>query len=186
MLLDTYESRGLLFNTNLKESSGQYAAYRGELVLTLGEVGDALGHRKPPTATIKSTVVLAADDRITFFSGSLDDLADLPQLVDHYAADFAPDANLILFVVNLKKPLQIDIGTSKFKAIPMNEGLVWTELTEMAGLEKGDFKGQSALEKVVTLAAGLADYKAKGEQVDFATAMSHVDNSLRRDARGPV
>ena len=45
MLFDAYEQKGLLFNMNFKEANGHYAAYRGDLVLELGEVGDALGHQ---------------------------------------------------------------------------------------------------------------------------------------------
>ncbi len=107
MLFDTYETKGLLFNSNFKESEGKYAAYRGDLVLELGEIGDALGHRKPPVATIKNTVVLAENDKIKLYVGSLDDLALLPKVVDYYKADFAPDVKIILFVVNIAKPLVI-------------------------------------------------------------------------------
>ena len=56
MLFDLYEEKGLLFNTNFAEGDGKLSAYRGDLVLGLGEVGDALGHRKPPTHT--TTLVL--------------------------------------------------------------------------------------------------------------------------------
>ena len=79
MLFDDYEQKGLLFNMNFKESEAGYAAYRGDLVLALGEVGDALGHRKPPTATIKNTIVLAENDKIKLYVGSLDELALLAQ-----------------------------------------------------------------------------------------------------------
>lgn len=43
MLFDRYEQQGLLFNMNFKEASttAGKAAYRGELVLVEGEIGDA-------------------------------------------------------------------------------------------------------------------------------------------------
>ena len=186
MLFDTYDTKGLLFNTNVKEGDGRYAAYRGDLVLTPGEVGDAHGHRKPPTCTIKNTVVLAENDKIRLYSGSLDDLADLPKVLAFYKADFAADVQLILFVVNIVKPLLIDLDGLSIAAIGLQEGLAWNELAELAGLEKGDFKGQSPLEKVVTLAQGLADYRPKGERVDYAAALGQVVGELRRAGRGPV
>lgn len=185
MLFDTYEPKGLLFNMNFKESEGSYAAYRGDLVLGLGEVGDALGHRKPPTATIKNTIVLAEHDKIKLYVGSLDDLALLPRIFDYYQADFAPDVRLVLFVVNIDKPLVIEHGGRSIAAIGMQEGLIWNELIDLAALDKGDFKGQSPTGKIVTVYKALADYKPKGDKVTFDEAMKRTVE-LKRAGRGPV
>ncbi len=185
MLFDFYEQEGLLFNMNFKESNGNFAAYRGDLVLALGEVGDALGHRKPPTATIKNTIVLAENDKIKLYVGSLDELALLPKVLDYYQADFAPDVRIILFVVNINKPLVIEIGGLSIAAIGMQEGLIWNELIDIAALDKGDFKGQSALEKIVTVYKALADYKPKGDKVSFENALTRTVE-LKRAGRGPV
>lgn len=185
MLFDTYEKKGLLFNVNFKESEGKYAGYRGDLVLGLGEVGDALGHRKPPTATIKNTVVLAEDDKIKLYVGSLDELELLPRIIDYYKADFAPDVKIILFVVNIAKPLVIEKDGLTFSAIGMQEGLIWNELIDLAALEKGDFKGQSATGKIVTVYKALGDYKPKGDRVSFEEALTRTVE-LARAGRGPV
>ena len=136
---------------NFKEANGNFAAYRGDLVLELGEVGDALGHRKPPTATIKNTIVLAENDKIKLYVGSLDELALLPKLLNYYQADFADNVRIILFVVNINKPLVIEINSLSIAAIGMQEGLIWNELIDIAALDKSDFKGQSASEKIITV-----------------------------------
>lgn len=185
MLFDTYDTNGLLFNMNFKEGDGKYAAYRGDLVLGLGEVGDAHGHRLPPTHTIKNTVVLAEGDKIKFYAGSLDDLADLPRVLQYYKGDFAADVRLIVFVVNIAKPLVIDLDGFSFSAISMQEGLIWNELIDLAALEKGDFKGQTPLEKIVTVYKALLDYKPKGDKVSFDEALTRVVE-LKRAGRGPV
>ncbi|MFZ3017848.1 MAG: hypothetical protein WA056_05265 [Gallionella sp.] len=185
MLFDTYEQKGLLFNMNFKEANGSYAAYRGDLVLELGEIGDALGHRKPPVSTIKNTIVLAENDKIKLYVGSLDELALLPKLLDYYQADFAADALLILFVVNINKPMVIDLGGLSIAAIGMQEGLIWNELIDIAALDKGDFKGQSASEKIVTVYKALGDYKPKGDKVGFEEARTRTVE-LKRAGRGPV
>jgi hypothetical protein len=185
MLFDTYEQKGLLFNMNFKESEGKHAAYRGDLVLELGEVGDALGHRKPPVSTIKNTVVLAEDDKIKLYVGSLDDLALLPRILDYYQADFAPDVKLILFVVNIAKPLVIEKNGCSFSAISLQEGLIWNELIDLAALDKGDFKGQSPTAKIVTVYRALSDYKPKGDKVSFEEALTRTVE-LARAGRGPV
>ncbi|MDZ4201395.1 MAG: hypothetical protein U1C96_04515 [Gallionella sp.] len=185
MLFDSYEQKGLLFNMNFKESEGKYASYRGDLVLELGEVGDALGHRKPPVSTIKNTVVLAEDDKIKLYVGSLDDLALLPKVLDYYKADFAADVQLILFVVNIAKPLVIEIDGYAISTISMQEGLIWNELIDIAALDKGDFKGQSPTGKIATVYKALSDYKPKGDKVSFDEALTRVVE-LTRAGRGPV
>jgi hypothetical protein len=170
---------------NFKESAGNYAGYRGDLVLELGEVGDLHGHRKPPVATIKNTIVLAENDKIKLYVGSLDELALLSKVLDYYQADFAPDVRIILFVVNINKPLVIELGALSVSAIGMQEGLIWNELIDIAALDKGDFKGQSPTENILTVYKALGDYKSKGDKVSFEEALKRTVE-LKRAGRGPV
>ena len=185
MLFDAYEQKGLLFNMNFKEASGNYAAYRGDLVLELGEVGDAHGHLKPPVHTIKNTIVLAENDKIKLYVGSLDELSLLPKVLDYYQADFAADVCIILFVVNTNKPMVIETNGLNIATIGMQEGLIWNELIDIAALDKGDFKGQSASEKIVTVYKALSDYKPKGDKVSLDEALTRTVE-LKRAGRGPV
>ena len=185
MLFDSYEQKGLLFNMNFKESEDGFAAYRGDLVLELGEVGDAHGHRKPPVYTIKNTIVLAEKDKIKLYVGSLDELSLLPKMLDYYKTDFAADVRIILFVVNINKPMVIETDGLNIAAIGMQEGLIWNELIDIAALDKSDFKGQSATEKIVTVYKALSDYKPKGNKVSFADALTRTVE-LKRAGRGPV
>lgn len=185
MLFDAYQQKGLLFNMNFKESEGSYAAYRGDLVLELGEVGDAHGHLKPPVYTIKNTIVLADNDKIKLYVGSLDELSLLPKVLAYYQADFAADVRIIMFVVNINKPLVIELGGLNIAAIGMQEGLIWNELIDIAALDKGDFKGQSATQKIVTVYKALSDYKPKGDKVSFDEALTRTVE-LKRAGRGPV
>ncbi len=185
MLFDTYEPKGLLFNMNFKEADGSYASYRGDLVLELGEVGDALGHLKPPVSTIKNTVVLAENDKIKLYVGSLDDLTLLPRIFDYYKADFAADVMMILFVVNIAKPFVIEYEGVNIACISMQEGLIWNELIDIAALEKSDFKGKSPTGKIVTVYKALSDYKPKGDKISFKEALTRVVE-LKRAGRGPV
>jgi hypothetical protein len=69
--------------------------------------------------------------------------------------------------------------------IGMQEGLIWNELIDIAALDKGDFKGQSATEKIVTVYKALTDYKPKGEKVSFEEALTRTVD-LKRAGRGPV
>lgn len=186
MLLDQYEQKGLLFNSNFKEATGSAVAYRGELVLKLGEVADAQGRRKPPTAVLKQGVILAEGDSLKFIAGSLDELQDLEAFFELYKDAVKADTLAIFFVVNIPKPLLVSSGEATVAAIPLTEGIAWNELCEMMGLEKGDFKGQSAAEKVVTLYKELAGHFKPGyTKLGFAEAVG-TTVAVKREIRGAI
>lgn len=186
MLLDRYEQGGLLFNTNFKESVGGAVAYRGELVLKQGEVADAQGRRKPPTAVLKQAVLLAEGESLKLVSGSLDELQELDCFFELYKGDLKADTLAIFFVVNIPKPLLIPVDGATLAAIPLVEGMVWNELIDIVGLEKGDFKGQSAAEKVATLfAALLGDFKPKYPSLAYGDALA-TTVAVKREVRGAV
>lgn len=186
MLLDRYEQNGLLFNTNFKEAAGNAVAYRGELVLKQGEVADAQGRRKPPTAVLKQAVLLAEGDSLKLVAGSLDELQELDFFFELYKGDLKPETLAIFFVVNIPKPLLIPVDGVTIAAIPLLEGMVWNELIDIVGLEKGDFKGQSSAGKVVTLhKALLGDFKPKYSSLGYAEALA-TTVAVKREVRGAV
>lgn len=186
MLLDTYESRGLMFNANFKESAGAgLQAYRGDLVLVEGAVADAEGRRKPPEVLLKGAVLLSEGDTLKLLAGSLDDLDEVSPLLEKYQADLAPDAKVVLYVVNVAKPMVADAGTAQLVLIPMTDGMVWNELVDELALEKSDFKGQGAGEKVATLWDTMKRYAPKYEAVTLAEALARKTDA-RRESRGPV
>lgn len=186
MLLDRYEQDQCLFNVNFKESAGNgLYAYRGDLVVVDGEIADALGRRKPPVVGMIGAVVLSDGDKIKFLAGSLDDLASVKPLLDKYQDDFAPDMKAMLYVVNIAKPMVTELGGAKTVLIPLTDGMVWNELVDELALEKGDFKGQSSGEKVVTVFKALDDYKPKYETVTLDDALTRT-TAAKRESRGPV
>jgi hypothetical protein len=186
MLLDTYEAQGLLYNSNFKENAGPgQQAYRGDLVLIEGEVADAQGRRKPPLATLVGAVVLADATHLKFVAGSLDDVAHLTPLVEKYGSHFAPGMGVLLYVVNIDTPMQVETAGIRFVLLPLADGLVWNELVDELRLEKSDFKGQSSGEKVFTLYKAYQDYRPKCESVALDVALSRATQA-RRAIHGAV
>lgn len=187
MIFDRYEQQGLLFNMNFKEtcSTPEKAAYRGELVLVEGEIGDTAGRRKPPVAVLKGAVLLAEHDRLILAAGMLDSVNDLPLFFDKYGNDLAPGAKLLFFVVNVAHPLLLAFGGQGSVMIPLQDGMVWNELIEELKLEKGDFKGQSPADKVLTVAQAFADYAPRYPAVAWADVLA-TRTAAVREARGPV
>ncbi len=185
MLYDHFEKEQLLFNMNFKETVGAKAAYRGELVVIEGEVGDAQGRRKPPHGVLKQGVSLAAGDALLFLSGFMDKLDLLEPLLTKYEPFFTAETSVILFVVNIGKNVVVDYKGTKVELIPLVEGMVWNELADLIGYEKEDFKGQTASEKVVTLVDGLATRKVKAPVVSLADALALVVD-VKRELRGAI
>lgn len=180
MLLDTFETQGRLFNSNFKDSAGTgLQAYRGDLVLIEGEVADAMGRRKPPLATMIGAVILADAEKLKFVAGSLDEIAHLNAFVEKYAPYFAPDMAVLLYVVNIAKPMRIELAGIDFVLLPLSDGLVWNELVDELNLDKSDFKGQSGGEKVITLYKAYQDYRPRGASMPLAEALSQATNAKR-------
>ncbi|MEW5769478.1 MAG: hypothetical protein AB1831_03855 [Pseudomonadota bacterium] len=180
MLLDTLESQGLFFNSNFTEPAAPgLFAYRGDLVLIEGEVADNLGRRKPPVATMIGAVVLADATQIKFLSGSLDEIAHIQPFLEKYAAHFSPTMGALLYVVNIKKPMQVKLAGTTFVLLPLDDGMVWNELMDELHLEKGDFKGQGSGEKVYTVYKAYQDYRPKCEEVSLEEALSRATDAKR-------
>jgi len=186
MLLDRYEDQGLLFNRNFKEKpSARHTAYRGELVLQEGEMADAAGRRKPPQAVLRDVVALAADEGMVMLAGVLDDIRQLPLLVERFGADLAPGARICLFVPNAHTSAKVVLGTQVYWIFALAEGMVWTELCDMLALEKSDFKGQSAAEKVETLYQALIAYRPQLEELGLDCMLANATQT-RRETRGAL
>lgn len=187
MLLKTYEKKGLLFNSNFTEPAGvaDTFAYRGDLVLVEGDIADASGRRKPPTATIRQSVLLAKGDKLVLAAGLFDDIARLPVFVKRYGADFAPEMHAVFFVSNIAKPMKLKLEGIEFALIPLEDGMVWNELLDELGIEKSELKGQSAGEKVATVHAAFKSHALKGTELTLEAALESTIE-VKRGGRGPV
>jgi len=188
MLLEKYEQEGNMFNINFREKSsteGVYG-YRGELVLIPGEVADDKGRTKPPVALVRSVVLLEQDDKIKFFVGIIDELELINTFIEKYKADFADDMKALMYVVNIKDPMQAEIGGVHFVLIPLTAGVAWNELVDELAMEKSDFKGQSAADKIVTAYEVFkSDYTPKYETVSAEEAFSRTAD-IKRELLGAV
>ncbi|MEJ2612348.1 MAG: hypothetical protein P8179_20365 [Candidatus Thiodiazotropha sp.] len=162
MLLEQYKEAGLLFNTNFLEqtSTPGLFGYRGELALVEGEVADEKGHAKPPAEVMRGATMLG-DEKLKLLIGAIDDIASINTLVGKYKDAFSPEMKALLYVVNIENPVQVEIEGITFVLIPLVQGVPWNEVLDELGLEKSDFKGQSAANKLVTLYQEMQSYKPK-------------------------
>lgn len=187
MLLSAYEKNGLFCNVSVNgaTSDSSLFAYRGDMVIEEGDIADAQGRRHPPKAVIKQAVVLATDEKVKMLVGALRAAESLPDMALRYAADFATDIKLLFFVENIKEALEVTVDGFKYVLVPYEDGAVWTMLQDELRLEKEDFKGQSAEDKVITMLEGFGDYKPKAKAVTMDEAIS-MTVEITKEARGPV
>lgn len=185
MGINAYQEQGLLFNTNfLADVEGGFT-YRGDLILIEGEVGDDHGRRKPPVALMLGVLLLEQDKKLTMVIGLLHDLALLETFSEKYDVDLADEPTTMIFVRNVKEAFRVELGGKVFNIVPRTEGVPWNEAIEELAMEKSDFKGQSAGEKLLTLYGEAKGYKAGSEVISFADAMAKTVE-VKVEARGAV
>ncbi len=180
MLLDKYKDAGLLFNVNFLEnaSSASLSAFRGEWVLVEGGVGDAKGHSKPPKEIVRG-VILLADEKLKLLVGAIDRMAQIHTLLEKYQADFAADMQVLLYVVNIEKAAQVEIAGINFILIPLLQGVPWNEVLDELALEKSDFKGMSAADKIVKVYEEMQAYKPKYPTLSLEEVLASATNAVR-------
>lgn len=187
MLLEKYEQEQLLFNINFKDKTSEAGSfgYRGELVLIPGEVADDKGRTKPPVALVRSVVMLEKDEKVQFFVGIIDELELLNTFIEKYRADFADDIKVLMYVVNITNPMQVEIDNINFMLIPLVAGVAWNELIDELAMEKSDFKGQSSADKIVTAYEAFKGHKPKYESVSLDEAFKRTAD-IKRELIGAV
>ncbi len=187
MPLNSYTENALLCNVSVngETSTPGTFAFRGDMVIEEGDIADAQGRRNPPKSVLKQAVVLASTDKLSAVVGAVSDIGYLPDFVKKYGPDFGPEIKTVFYVNNISKPMICAIEDCKCILIPYEDGAVWTMLMEDVHLEKSDFKGQSAADKVVTIIEGLDDFTPKYEEKPYNDALSFTIE-VRKEARGPV
>lgn len=185
MSLARYEP--LFFNVNFKEAAGEngLVAYRGELILQEGEIADANGRRKPPTEVLKQAVLLGATDGIRLISGSLDELQQFPLVLEKFGAEFNAGTIAVFFTVNIPQGFVAKANGATVAFIPLVQGMVWTELSDLVALDKADFKGQSAGGKVATVYNALKSHKFKLAEGTVEEALKTTNNA-KRETHGAI
>lgn len=185
MLLDRYEP--YFFNSNFREAASEagWEAYRGELIVIEGEVADEQGRRKPPVALFKQAIVLGQGDELKLLSGSLEELQHWPSLMEKFGSGLNPSTVAVMFTVNIPKPFVSVINGATVAFIPLTEGLCWNELIDLVALEKGDFKGQGAADKVLTVFSAFKGYKFKYPELSVDEALKTTNNA-KRETHGAV
>ena len=187
MILEQYAEQSLLCNVSVNglTSTKDNYAFRGDIVIEEGEIADTQGRRLPPKSVVKQAVVLVSANKIKMIAGALDDIVQVPEFVGKYGSDFSDDIKLLFYVSNINKAVKVTIDGKLSVLLPHDEGAVWTMLMDDLRLEKSDFKGQSAENKVITMFEALESYVPKCEEKSYNDALGYTVE-VKKEARGPV
>ncbi|RCU52897.1 MULTISPECIES: hypothetical protein [Corallincola] len=186
MLLDSYEAQGALFTTNFKAETSQAGlhAYRGELVLIDGEIADDSGRRKAPVKLLRDAILLAEGEKLKMIVGGFDDIADISLLLERYGQDFADDAFIFLLAPNAHCEAKTVINGISGYLLPW-DAMVWAQLTEELRLEKSDFKGLKAADKVLKVFGELKDYAPRFAQLSLDEMLANA-TSAKKEVHGAI
>ena len=187
MSLQTFSDQNLLFNTNFLTNSSEagVVGYRGELILVEGEKGDDKGHPKPPLNVMRGATLLEKDSKLIFVVGAIDEIEFINIFLEKYKAYFDKDMKALVYAVNITEPMQVEIDGINFIFIPLVQGVPWNEVIDELALEKSDFKGQSAPDKIVTLYNEFKAYAPKYKTVTLDEALATTAD-IKREAWGAV
>lgn len=186
MLLDTYKAQELmwLITINGKTKNG-LNAFRGDLIVKLGEFNEVANKRNPPEAVIKEAVILADDTSLLMVVGNFSSILELPAFISRFTAELAAECKPIFFIDNLKENVVLDVDGRQYTLISLPAGMIWNELLDLCYLDKHDLKGQSTEDKVVTVYNALKSYKPKFKASTLDEAIANR-TSVKREVWGAV
>ena len=187
MLFETYANNSELCNVSIsgKTTEDNKFAFRGDMVIVEGDIADAKGRRHPPKSTLKQAVALSTEDSLTMVAGAVDDVADIKRFIEKYSADLSETVKMLFYAANISKSLNVSVDGKQATVIPHDDGAVWTLMMDDLCLEKSDFKGLSAEDKVITMYDALTDFAPSFDEVAFDDALTFV-TEVKREVRGAV
>ena len=189
MLLESYNSKGLLFITTLLGATSEKDrfAFRGDLVLKEGELREGSERdRKTPECVINQAAILASSDKLLFVSGLLFELDKLSLFVEKYKGDLTSATKLLFYVEDIAEKMKVSYEGFTFQLLPYPDGMVWNEFLETLYIEKSDLKGQSAEDKVMTVAEAAKDFDTKTDTISLEEALLNTIEVVKDLAVGPV
>lgn len=118
-------------------------------------------------------------------SGSIDELQQFPFVLEKFGPGFNAGTVAVFFTVNIPKAFIAKVNSATVAFIPLVQGMVWNELADLVALDKGDFKGLGAAEKVVTVFNAFKGYQFKYPEVSVDEALKTTNNA-KRETHGAI
>lgn len=188
--LNRLEQEHRLLNAVLKAPTtkpGRFG-FRGDIALKFQH--QMADEKRPPEYSIEQVFLIAPEDGspLPFLAGYLHNFAYLADAATVLNGLLSPAGIYILFCgnIDLLAKYHVKMGDITFNILPLDESTVWTEVTELVGIDKTDLKKLSTggkLNQLADQAAGfVSDYTEKSFE-EVLTLMGPVKN---RNENRPV
>lgn len=176
MLFDCYEF--FFFNSNFKEvvSVLGFVVYCGEFIFKEGEVVDIQGCCKLLIEVFKQVILLVEGDDLKLIVGLFDELQQFEFLFNVVGVDFKVGMLVVFFIVNILKFFIVMVNGVMLVFILLVQGMVWIEFSDLVVFDKGDFKGQGVVDKVVMVYNVLKSNKFKFFEMSIEQVLEMIND----------
>lgn len=153
--------------------------YRGALIV---EEGKQLSPDRilPPKVQAKQVLLVADDDKVTFFSAELESILHFEAFFERYKAFFTPATLVVLYVTDLDKNGTFTYEGVTIHAYSLAESSVWNELLDLSGLDKSELKKLDNKKKIEVLYEGLLKADCTAKAMSFEEILSHKGESSKK------
>jgi hypothetical protein len=184
------EKEGRLVDVVYKGPSGKagFLAFRGDIALKLQE--SKADEKRPPEFCLEQGLAVVKDGESTIaaLAGYIHDINNLNTFKDVVGALLSSTGNYIIFAGNIdfSDKYTVAFGDATLTVLPLDESTVWKELSDLAGLDKNDFKKLDGGGKVQLILDKAAESKDTYQKIGFADFLTKALPVRNRNENRPV
>ena len=184
------EKDGRLVDAVYKGASDKsgYLAYRGDFALKMQE--SKADEKRPPEFCLEQGLAILKDGEATIdaLAGYIHDIANLNTFKDVMGSLLSSTGNYIIFAGNIdfSDKYTVSFGDATLTVLPLDESTVWKELSDLAGLDKNDFKKLDGGGKVQLMLDKANEAKGTYEKISFEDFLTKALPVRNRNENRPV
>lgn len=184
------EKDGRLVDAVYKGASDKsgYLAYRGDFALKMQE--SKADEKRPPEFCLEQGLATLKDGESTIdaLAGYIHDIANLNTFKDVMGSLLSSTGNYIIFAGNIdfSDKYTVSFGDATLTVLPLDKSTVWKELSDLAGLDKNDFKKLDGGGKVQLMLDKANEAKGTYEKISFEDFLTKALPVRNRNENRPV
>jgi hypothetical protein len=184
------ETDGRLVDAVYKGASDKpgYLAYRGDFALKMQET--LADEKRPPEFCLEQGLAILKEGSTTIeaLAGYIHDINNLKTFQEVMGSLLSPTGNYIIFAGNIDflAKYTVPFGGATLTILPLEESTVWKELSDLAGLDKNDFKKLDGGGKVQLILDKAGEAKETYETIAFDAALTKALPVRNRNENRPV
>ncbi len=184
------ETAGRLLNAVYKGPSDKsgYLAFRGDFALKFQEA--MADEKRPPEYCLEQSLAIVKDGGTTIdaLAGYIHDINNLKTFQELVGPLLSSTGQYIIFAGNIDflAKYTVTFGDATLTVLPLEESTVWKELSDLAGLDKNDFKKLDGGGKVQLILDKANEAKSAYEKISFEDFLTKALPVRNRNENRPV